>query len=249
MSNAYALYDEFADSDNFESFNKKKHKKQKQQSGLKLTTSIKPKTYAQEQAFTAWYQGYNLMLHGCAGTGKTFIALYLSLQELMAKNCQNITIVRSVVPTRDMGFLPGNMTEKAKAYEGPYFGIFTDLFGRGDAYEILKNKQQVKFETTSFIRGMTFDNSIIVVDECQNLTFHELDSIITRVGEDTRIIFAGDYTQSDFRFNDEKQGIKEFLRILDRMKQFDLVEFQRQDIVRSGLVKDYICTKLDLNIQ
>jgi phosphate starvation-inducible protein PhoH len=227
---------------------KRQRKESKKNSGLQLN-NISPLTDSQRKVFEAYDSGFNIMMHGCAGTGKTFTALYLALESVLNHREQNnIQIIRSVVPTRDMGFLPGNSKEKSKAYEAPYYSIFTDLFGRGDAYDCLKNKNIVDFQTTSFIRGLTFDNSCIIVDECQNLTFHELDSVITRMGENSRVVFCGDFNQSDFKWDDEKRGIRDFMRVLSHMKQFASVEFDRDDIVRSDLVKDYICAKLDLGI-
>jgi phosphate starvation-inducible protein PhoH len=230
---------------------KRQRKQAKQNSGLSKPRNIRPLTETQSLVFQEFEKGKHLMLHGCAGTGKTFLTSYLAIQEVMMGNqgYSNIQIIRSVVPTRDMGFLPGTQKEKSKVYEAPYNAIFTDLFGRGDAYDVLKSKRQVLFETTSFIRGMTFDDSIIIVDECQNLTFHELDSVITRIGENCRVIFCGDFTQSDFRWEDEKRGINEFMKIIKKMDAFSLIQFEREDIVRSDLVKEYICTKLDLGIE
>jgi phosphate starvation-inducible protein PhoH and related proteins len=257
MDQAYALdYVQGDEISEFEYYSQKrkfkKERKQRrtEQDGLPPIYEITPMTYAQKQVFESYNQGYNLMLHGCAGTGKTFISAYLAIRDIMNKveGKTKLQIIRSVVPTRDMGFLPGNTAEKSKAYEAPYIPIFADLFGRGDAYDILKKKTKVNFETTSFIRGMTFDDSIIIVDEAQNLTFHELDSVITRVGDNSRIIFCGDFAQSDFRYKNEQEGINNFMKIVGRMKSFDSIEFQRQDIVRSDLVKDYICTKLDLGM-
>jgi predicted ribonuclease YlaK len=164
---------------------------------------IEPLTENQKLSFENFERGKNLMLHGIAGTGKSFISLYLALREIMDnKNSQykKIVIVRSVVPTRDMGFLPGSNKEKAKVYEAPYYAICTELFGRGDAYDILKQRNMVDFISTSFIRGITLNNCIIVVDEIANMTLHELDSIITRVGKNCRIIFSGDFRQSDFTY-------------------------------------------------
>jgi len=228
---------------------KRQRKESKKNSGLGNIRNIKPLTSTQEQVFHSYNQGQNLMLHGCAGTGKTFLATYLALREVVGgKEYNSVQIVRSVVPTRDMGFLPGNQKEKSKVYEAPYYAILTDLFGRGDAYDVLKSKNQVQFNTTSFLRGLTFDDSIIIVDECQNLTFHELDSVITRIGDNCKVIFCGDFTQSDFRWDDEKKGIQDFMKVLERMKAFDTIQFEREDIVRSDLVKDYICTKLDLGM-
>lgn len=190
------------------------------------------------------------MLHGIAGTGKTFISLYLALEDLLKKNSQynSVVIVRSVVPSRDMGFLPGNVKEKAKVYEEPYKAICDDLFGRGDGYNILREKNLVEFVTTSHLRGMTFNNAIIVADEYQNMTFQELDTLITRTGENSRLIFCGDIRQTDLQRDREKQGILTFTEIVAKIESFASVEFGIDDIVRSELVKQYIIAKLDKGI-
>lgn len=211
--------------------------------------NIKPITNNQNLAFQQYDQGKNLMLHGVAGSGKTYCALFLALEEVMRnKNYQQVVIVRSVVPSRDMGFLPGSAKEKAKVYEEPYYDICGDLFGRGDAYDVLKNKMTIQFVTTSHLRGMTFHNSIIVADEFTNMTFQELDTIITRIGTDCRLIFCGDIRQSDLIKDKEKSGILTFMKILDTIDSFSFIEFGIDDIVRSDLVKKYIIAKLEYGI-
>ena len=212
--------------------------------------NIEPLTENQKLSFEAYAQGKNLMLHGIAGTGKSFISLYLALEQILTGESQykRVVIVRSVVPTRDMGFLPGNSKEKAKVYEAPYYAICTELFGRGDSYEYLKSRNVVEFISTSFIRGTTLNDCIIIVDEIANMTLHELDSVITRVGKNCKIIFAGDFRQSDFTKEHERNGLKDFMRIIQRMKSFVFVDFNEQDIVRSAMVKDYIIQKDKLKI-
>lgn len=213
---------------------------------------IEPLTDTQADAFDAFDDDANLMLHGVAGTGKTFIAMYLSLKDIINKVDQKkkIYIVRSVVPTRDMGFLPGNQKEKSRVYEAPYYTICNELFGRGDAYETFKAKNIVEFITTSFIRGITLDNCIVIVDECQNMSGMELHSIMTRVGENCKIIFCGDTRQDDLTSvrKKEESGLSEFMRILKRMDSFEFIEFLEQDIVRSDLVKEYIITRNELGL-
>jgi phosphate starvation-inducible PhoH-like protein len=208
---------------------------------------ITPLTATQADVFDAFDEDMNLMLHGVAGTGKTFVAMYLALRDVLSgvEQRKKIFIVRSVVPTRDMGFLPGNQKEKARVYEAPYYTICNELFGRGDAYETLKSKNVIEFITSSFIRGITLDNSIVIVDEAQNMSAMELHSIMTRVGQNTKIIFCGDTRQDDLTSERKKEesGLTQFMRILQRMDAFDFVEFNEEDIVRSDLVKEYIITR------
>jgi phosphate starvation-inducible protein PhoH len=225
---------------------KKRSRKQPQHFSLR---DVKPLTVNQQETFESWYQGQNLLLHGVAGTGKTFISLYLALEEILRNSYYNkIIVIRSVVPSRDMGFLPGNAREKARIYEEPYKEICDDLFGRGDGYDVLKMKHMVEFTTTSFLRGMTFNNAIVIVDECQNMVMQELDTVITRMGDNSRIVFCGDFRQTDLQKEKEKSGLHTFMNILRGLSCFDRIEFGTDDIVRSGVVRDYILSKLELGI-
>jgi len=213
---------------------------------------IKPMTMNQQRVFDAFYEDQHLFLHGTAGTGKTFIAFYLSLNDIAkaTSDYKKIYVVRSVVPTRDMGFLPGSHKDKMKVYESPYYAIASELYERGDAYDVLKQKNIVEFVSTSFIRGITLSDCIVIVDECQNMSDMELHSIITRAGENCRFIFCGDFRQDDLsseRFKEES-GVKKFMRIIQRMPSFSFVDFQPEDIVRSSLVKEYIITREKLGI-
>ncbi len=212
--------------------------------------SFSPITRNQKRVFD-YFSNNHLVLHGMAGTGKSFLSLYLSIQAILAKKSPylKIIVVRSAVPTRDIGFLPGSLKEKIEAYEEPYKIIVSEIFGRGDAYGILKNKGQIEFVTTSYLRGITLDDCIVIVDEFQNCTFQELDTIITRIGENGKIIFSGDYRQSDLDKSRERAGMIKFLDILEKMYEFEFVEFDAEDIVRSGLVKSYIIAKSELEDQ
>ena len=210
--------------------------------GASLTLhEIEPLTRNQVKAFES---KKNLILHGLAGTGKTFISSYLAYDDMSKGVYDKLVIIRSAVPTRDMGFLPGTEKEKASVYEEPYKDIANELFQRGDAYGIMKQKSLVEFMTTSFIRGITLRDAVIIVDECQNMSFHELDSIITRMGENCRVIFCGDFRQADLKQN----GMKDFMQILKRMELFDFIDFQVEDIVRSDFVKSYIIAKNKLGL-
>jgi len=225
---------------------KKRLQNQQQQNHFSLRT-ISPLTLNQSSTFKAFEQGKHLLLHGVAGTGKTYISLYLALNEILNKSrYKQIVIIRSVVPSRDMGFLPGTAKDKARVYEDPYKMICDDLFSRGDGYEILKTKRLVDFNTTSFLRGVTFNDAIIIVDECQNMIGQELDTVMTRVGNNCRIVFCGDFRQTDLAKHEEKRGLLTFMNILDKMSCFEKIEFGKEDIVRSALVKSYIISKLEL---
>jgi phosphate starvation-inducible protein PhoH len=217
-------------------------KKRKTLAGVNFELrEIEPLTRNQLKAFETTD---HLVLHGLAGTGKTFISSYLAFDDMAKGDFQKLIIIRSAVPTRDIGFLPGTEKEKSSVYEEPYKDISNDLFSRGDAYEILKQKNIVEFMTTSFIRGITLRDAVILIDECQNMSFHELDSIITRIGENCRVIFCGDFRQADLRSN----GLKDFFRVLERMHAFTFIEFEVEDIVRSDFVKQYIISKSSLKL-
>ena len=215
---------------------------------------IEPLTDNQERLFDAYAEGKMLFAYGAAGTGKTFITLYNALAEVLDETTpyEKIYIVRSLVSTREIGFLPGDHEDKAALYQIPYKNMVKYMFDMPDdpAFEMLygnlKAQETISFWSTSFIRGTTFNKSIILVDECQNLNFHELDSIITRVGEDCKILFCGDVMQSDLVKNHERGGIVDFMKILQAMPEFESIEFGIDDIVRSGLVKSYLVNKLNL---
>jgi len=205
---------------------------------------IDPITENQKKAFEAWDEGHNLVLNGSAGTGKTFIALYLAFNKMLKYEQYNkLLIIRSMVSTRDGGHLPGTKEEKEEPYKAPYKSICAELFGYDGAWGKLTTTKSVDFETTSFIRGITFDRTILLVDEMQNMNFHELDSIITRVGNDCKVIFCGDHNQTDFSRKDEKEGITKFVSLIEQMRFFRVVNFGWVDIVRSDFVRDYIMTK------
>lgn len=216
-------------------------RKLKQQNHFNLK-KIHPLTPTQDIVFQEFRQEKNLLLHGVAGTGKTFISLYLALNDILTNksNYEKVIILRSVVPSRDIGFLPGSIKEKTEVYEEPYKIICDDLFQRGDGYDILRMRRMIEFSTTSFLRGMTFKNAIIIVDEMQNMSYQELSTVITRIGDNCRIILCGDYKQSDLMRESEKNGIVHFMNILKMMKEFSFIEFNYSDIVRSELVKNFI---------
>ena len=214
---------------------------------------IDPLTENQKKLFDSYSEGKHLVAYGCAGTGKTFITLYNALKEVLNEITpyEQIYIVRSLVATREIGFLPGDHDDKSALYQIPYKNMVKYIFQMpSDAdfemlYGNLKQQETIKFWSTSFLRGSTLDNSIIIVDEYQNLNFHELDSIITRVGENSRICFCGDASQSDLVKTNERTGISDFMNILRKMPSFDIIEFGVDDIVRSGLVKEYIIAKME----
>ena len=218
-------------------------------------SEIKPLTDNQTTVFDAYKEGKNILLHGAAGTGKTFITLYLALKEVLdiTSPYDKIVIVRSLVPTREIGFLPGDHEDKSYLYQIPYKNMVRYMFSMPDdnsfemLYDNLRAQDTIDFWSTSFIRGVTLDNTIVIVDEFSNLNFHELDSMITRIGEDSKIMFCGDITQTDLTREHEKSGISDFIKILQAMdKDFTCVEFGIEDIVRSGLVRSYLISKYNL---
>lgn len=215
-----------------------------------LINHINPLTPAQNLAFNEFdLNNKNLFLMGSPGTGKSFISLYLAIDGVYEKDFEKLIIIRSSEPSKKIGFLPGKVKEKMEEYERPYKDIFTEIFNKSNAYDLLKNRNIVEFMSTSFLRSLTFDNTIIVVDECQNLQWNELYAVITRLGKNSRIIFSGDYAQSDLSYSNNvnvKGDILKFIKVIENMNEFSIIKFGTADIVRSGLVKSFIinCEKL-----
>ena len=233
-----------------------KQMKRKKPINTDMLRDIDPLTDNQKILFDAYAENKNIVAYGCAGTGKTFITLYNAIKDVLTQSTpyEKIYIVRSLVATREIGFLPGDHEDKSTLYQIPYKHMVKYMFEMSsDAdfemlYGNLKTQGTIDFWSTSFIRGTTFDNAIIIVDEYQNLNFHELDSIMTRVGQDSKIMFCGDATQSDLTKTNERNGIMDFMRVLRIMPSMDIIEFGVEDIVRSGLVKEYILSKMELNL-
>ena len=233
-----------------------KQMKRKKPINTDMMREIDPLTQNQQILFDAYAENKHLVAYGCAGTGKTFITLYNALNDVLDTSTpyEKIYIVRSLVSTREIGFLPGDHEDKSTLYQIPYKNMVKYMFEMPTEadfemlYGNLKAQGTISFWSTSFIRGTTFDNAIIIVDEFQNLNFHELDSIITRVGQNTKIMFCGDAVQSDLVKTNERNGIHDFMKVLQIMPSFDIIEFGVDDIVRSGFCREYILAKMQLNL-
>ena len=230
-------------------------KKTKEISSKQLM-KIKPIGENQKQVFDSYAKGQNQFVFGAAGTGKTFVLLYNAIKDVLNLDTpyERVIIVRSLIPTREIGFLPGDEEDKSALYQVSYMNMFQFMFEQPNEqafsmlYDRIKAQGSFYFLSTSFLRGLTFDNSIIIVDECQNLNFHELDTIITRVGQDSKIMFCGDFSQSDLTKMSERNGLMSFLQILQEMEEFNCTEFDIGDIVRSGFVRNYLIQKTKLGM-
>jgi len=204
--------------------------------------TIKPLTPAQEDVYHAFQNSDHICMHGSAGTGKTYLAMYLAMVDILDKGNprDRIIVVRSTVQTRELGFLPGNLAEKTSYYEAPYIDIIADLTGKPTAYEHMKQSGQMVFMPTAFIRGLTWNNSVVIIDEGQNLSFHEINSAMTRIGHETRVFFLGDMTQSDLFRTGEKEGFKQSLNVIRDVSDVGFIEFGQHDIVRGPFVSSWI---------
>lgn len=209
---------------------------------------VEAKTENQQRAFDYFSEGYNLILSGSAGSGKTMLALYLGLKSLLLRKYEKVVIIRSIVPTRNIGFLKGTQQEKECVYEQTYLNLVNKLLPTiPNAYDVMKKEKTIEFTSTSFIRGNNIDKAVVIIDEFSNLTYHELSSVITRLGENVRVIFSGDFYQSDLRYSDEKEGVLKFLKVLSLMEEdFKRVDFTIDDVVRSGLVKRFLLAEHEL---
>ena len=233
-----------------------KQMKRKKPINTDMLRDIEPLTNNQKLLFNAYAENKNIVAYGCAGTGKTFITLYNAIKDVLSPTTpyEKIYIVRSLVATREIGFLPGDHEDKSTLYQIPYKHMVKYMFEMPTEadfqmlYANLKAQGTIDFWSTSFIRGTTFDRTIVIVDEYQKLNFHEVDSIMTRIGEDSKIMFCGDATQTDLIKQNERNGIHDFMRILRLMPSVDVIEFGIEDIVRSGLCKEYILAKMELNL-
>lgn len=232
-------------------------KRKKMFVSLKDLVTVEPIGMPQKKTFESYNSGKNLFLNGSAGTGKTFILLYLALKDVLTKETpyDKIVLIRSLLPSRDIGFLPGTLEEKSDLYQDPYRVLVKYMFKLADEqdfnqlYDKLKVQGILDFLSTSFLRGQTFDRSIVIVDESENLSFQELDTVITRVGQDSKIMFSGDYSQSDLKsYNGYKKGYFTFSDILQKMEEFSCIEFGIGDIIRSGLVRSYLISKENITI-
>jgi phosphate starvation-inducible protein PhoH len=206
--------------------------------------AIKPLNEPQRQMFESYFCDNFILANGSAGTGKTYAAIYLALNDVLSAKAKQkqLIIVRSAVASRDIGFLPGSDEEKMEPYEAPYRDIFADLFGRETAYDKMKKQKVVKFVSSSFVRGLTWDNAVVIIDEIQNLTFYEINSVITRLGANSKLIIIGDQIQTDlYRKHNDKSGMQDFLKVIGLMTNFEQVTFTSNDIVRSAFVKSWIC--------
>ena len=215
---------------------------------LKPVNPINP---PQRQMFESYFCGNHILANGSAGTGKTLAAIYLGLTDVLSKSSKqdNLIIVRSAVPSREIGYLPGSELEKLEPYEAPYKDIFAYLFNRDTAYDKMKKQKVVNFVPTSFVRGLTWDNSVIIIDEVQNMTFYEINSVITRVGANSKIIIVGDQIQTDlYRNRNDQSGMKDFINVVNKMTDFDHIVFRPEDIVRSAFVKSWICALEEVGI-
>ena len=235
-----------------------KHKKKNMYIPSSTLLTIEPLTDNQKKVFEAWDDGKNIFTSGVAGSGKTFILLYLALKEALNKSSviDKVVLVRSLLPSRDIGFLPGTIEEKSDLYQDPYRILVRYMFKLASdqdfvhLYDKLIEQGSLQFVSTSFLRGQTFDKAVIICDEFQNMLFHELDTLITRVGQDSRIMFAGDFEQTDLRkHNGDRDGTAKFQAILNTMKEFQCVEFNFGDIIRSGLVKSYLIAKTNMGLK
>ena len=230
--------------------------KKKKPLSANYLVDIKPLSDNQQRLFDSYNNDKHLVAYGCAGTGKTFITLYNALKDVLDENTpyENVYIVRSLIATREIGFLPGDHEDKSSLYQIPYKSMVKYMFQMTSdvdfemLYGNLKAQESIGFWSTSFIRGTTLDRAIVIVDEFQNLNFHELDSIITRIGTDSKIMFCGDATQTDLIKQNERNGIHDFMNILRIMPSVDIIEFGVEDIVRSGLCKEYLLSKIELNL-
>lgn len=205
--------------------------------------AFRPLTEKQKDSIYAFSSGKHLALLGSAGTGKTFLGIYLASSLMVDPDSQTdkIIVLRTAVQARDQGFVKGDPAEKMDPYSVPYKQAFTKIFGRANSfYDLIKAKKLV-FDSTSFLRSVTFDNAVVIFDEAQNAEFREINTVITRLGQNSRLILIGDSLQDDLSKNEES-GLPKFSKIVTQHlpTDFHITTFTSEDIVRSDLVKRWV---------
>lgn len=224
---------------------------------LDVLQKMHPLTENQAKLFESYENGKNILAHGSPGTGKTHVLLYNALKDVLNERTpyDKIILLRSTVQSLDIGFVPGSVNEKIAPFESPYKHMVKSMFELSTEeefemiYGLLKSEKIIDFMCVSFLRGTTFDNCILIVDECQNMNYHQLSTVITRVGQDSKIFFAGDSRQSDLTKQSERKGFIDFAKVLERMESFDLIKFEIEDVVRSGIVKQFLIAEHELEVQ
>ena len=219
------------------------HELPKKKFTLHDLNDIAPLTYSQERVFDLWRDDYSMVLSGSAGTGKSLVALFLALQEVLSgkSKYKKVIIVRSAVQTREIGHLKGDLSEKTEVYELPYIQLCNDIFCKYNQYKFLKESGIIEFVTTSFVRGLTFKDCIVIADEFQNCNYGEISTVVSRLGNNAKIVLCGDTKQNDLiTKRNEESGMAEFVEISKMIPSFRNVHFTVDDIVRSGLVKEFL---------
>lgn len=222
--------------------NDAKNSKRKLRYSIQDIKHWKPKTANQKKIVTEYHADQNICATGSVGTGKTFVAIALAMQDVLdgSQLVDKLMVIRSCVPTRDSGFIPGNMDEKCAPYEEPYEDIVNEIFEYHLAWDDLKTLGYIEFRPTTYLRGLTWNNAVILIDEPQNMNFSELMSVVTRAGINSKIIMCGDTNQVDLNPRKEESGYDDWLKIAETIKLFSIIDFVAADIVRCPLVKEII---------
>jgi phosphate starvation-inducible PhoH-like protein len=198
--------------------------------------SIQPKNMAQQIYLEAIERSDVVFGIGSAGTGKTYVAASYAAEKLYYRETSKIIVTRpNVEASRSLGFLPGELEEKYAPYLEPFEGVFIRAFGKS-LYELFKKRGQIDPRPLGFMRGATFDDAIVLVDECQNMTEKEFKLLLTRIGHNSKVIFSGDSRQVDI----PDSGLMSTIQRLQYIPSIEVVEFYPSDIVRSDLCKQII---------
>jgi phosphate starvation-inducible protein PhoH and related proteins len=221
----------------------RQHKKAKHKYPI-ILKKVDPRTANQEKIFDRFDEGKHLYIHGTAGTGKTYVACYLAMDAILNHgDFEELVIIRSAVPSRRQGFLPGNEEEKNEIFEVPYENLFTKLFDGDRPYQNLKSSNKVRFISTSYLRGITLENCVVLIEEVQNMNDGEIDTVMTRLGENCRAIICGDTAQNDLFYMHEDSCIDKLSKVVRKMPSFSVIEMKPEDICRNGLVREWLLSK------
>lgn len=204
----------------------------------KQAIMLEAKTDRQQVHINALTEADQVIISGCAGTGKTYVTATYAAQQYQSKSYNKIIITRPHVEVgKGLGYLKGDLGEKTMPWVTPIIEVLEEHLGKGVVETGIKNGN-IEVAPLALMRGRSFNQALILLDEAQNLNFQEIKMLTTRVGEGSKLIINGDIQQSDLK---ESDGLSKIIHLVKKYQlPIPLVEYNIEDVVRSGITKQWL---------